>query len=204
MDSHFLRLKDSNRRITSRNAAFSGATMASLNDQFSSILSGGSRPGYVTVLIGANDLCGTSLTPSDTFRSQFQSALSNFYATSPNTWVFGGSIPDLKRLYDLMKDNSSALSVWDQYDVCPLMLTPGVDQTPVIHRQAEFNQILEEGCASFVTAGKPFRCKFDGNAIFSTEFVETDVSTVDYFHPSAAGQRKLAAISWAASFWPTR
>lgn len=204
VDSHFLRIKDSNRRITSRNAAFSGANMSNLNAQFSSIVAGGYKPSYVTVLIGANDLCGLSLTPTDTFRTQFNSALTNLYAASPDTSVFVGSIPDLKRLYDLMKNNSSALSVWDQYDVCPLMLTPGVDQAPVIQRQADFNLILQQVCASFVTVEKPHRCKFDGYAVTNTDFVATDVSTVDYFHPSAAGQKKLAAITWAASFWPTR
>ena len=204
VDSHFLRLRDYNSRLTTRNAAFSGATMASLNGQFSSILAGGYRPGYVTVLIGANDLCGTSLTDTATFRSQLQTAMTNLYTTSPATSVFVASIPDLKRLYDALKTNNSALSRWDQYDVCPLMLTAGIDQTPVIQRQAEFNQVLLEVCASFVTTTYPNRCKYDGGAVFNTDFLPSDVSTVDYFHPSAAGQKKLSAIAWAKSFWPAK
>lgn len=205
VDSHFLRLKDYNKRITTRNAAFSGATMADLRGQISSIVSGGNRPGYVTVLIGANDLCGTSLTPTETFRSQFRTAMTSLYATSPNTSVFVGSIPDLKRLYDLMKTNTSALSTWDRYDVCPLMLDPSLGmQGAVMDQQLAFNQILKEECASFVTAAYPHRCRFDNNAIFTTDFVASDISTVDYFHPSTSGQRKLSSIAWAASFWPNR
>jgi hypothetical protein len=34
--------------------------------------------------------------------------------------------------------------------------------------------------------------------VFNTPFVRSDVSTRDYFHPSVAGQSKLAAITWAA------
>ena len=122
VDSHFLRLRDYNSRLTTRNAAFNGATMASLNGQFTSILAGGYKPGYVTVLIGANDICGTSLTATETFRGQFTTAMANLYATSPATSVFVASIPNLEQLYQLMKGNTSALSRWAQYGVCPLVL----------------------------------------------------------------------------------
>lgn len=204
VDSHLLRLRDANKRITAKNAAFSGATMADLGGQFTSILSGGYRPGYVTVLIGANDLCGTTLTPSETFRAQFETALTSLYASSPATSVFVGSIPDLKRLSDVLQSNPDARATWDRYGICPLMLTAGIDQTPVVERHAQFNRILEEVCASMNSATLPNRCLFDGYAIANTDFVASDVSTVDYFHPSAAGQRKLAAVTWAASFWPIR
>ena len=204
VDSHFLRLKDYNKRITMRNAAFSGAKMADLNGQFSSILSGGYRPGYLTVLMGANDICGTSLTDTAVFREQFSTAMTNLYTTSPGTSVFVASIPDLKRLYDLLAGNSTAQSRWAQYDVCPLMLGVGVDQAPAIARLAEFNQVLQEVCTGFNTAATPNRCKYDGGAVFGTQFVASDVSTVDYFHPSAAGQKKLAAAAWGASFWPAK
>ena len=43
------------------------------------------------------------------------------------------------------------------------------------------------------------QCRFDNNAVFSTVFTTSDVSTRDYFHPSVAGQAKLAAVTWAAS-----
>lgn len=204
VDSHYLRLRDLNKRITVRNAAVSGATMADLNRQVGAILAGGYRPGYVTVLIGANDLCGTSLTPTETFRSQFSTALNTLYATSPGTSVFVGSIPDLTRLYAVLESNPDARATWDRFDICPLVLTPGIDQTPVIERHAEFNRILEDVCASMNTAALPNRCRFDGYAIANTDFLASDISTVDYFHPSIAGQKKLSAIAWAASFWPTR
>jgi hypothetical protein len=38
---------------------------------------------------------------------------------------------------------------------------------------------------------------------FNTAFSSSDVSTVDYFHPSVQGQDKLASVTWAASYWAT-
>ena len=35
-----------------------------------------------------------------------------------------------------------------------------------------------------------------------TNFTPTDVSTLDYFHPSQTGQGTLAALTWNASWWP--
>jgi len=204
VDSHFLRLRDYNSRLTTRNAAFSGATMASLDGQFTRILANNYRPGYVTVLIGANDICGTSLTAVDTFRTQFTTAMTKLYQTSPGTSVFVASIPDLKRLYDLMKPNPRALSAWAQFGVCPLVLGVNANRETAFAHQVALNGVLQSVCASFVTAATPNRCRFDGGAVFNTDFLTTDVSTVDYFHPSAAGQKKLSQAAWTASFWPTR
>jgi PKD repeat protein len=45
--------------------------------------------------------------------------------------------------------------------------------------------------------------RFDNNAVFNTKFTKSDVSG-DYFHPSVAGQAKLASVSWAAGYtWVT-
>ena len=46
------------------------------------------------------------------------------------------------------------------------------------------------------------QCRFDNHAVFNTAFTAGDVSTRDYFHPSVAGQAKLAAGTWAVGFWP--
>jgi hypothetical protein len=40
-------------------------------------------------------------------------------------------------------------------------------------------------------------CQFDGEAIFNAAFTESEVSTVDYFHPSLTGQASLAALAWS-------
>jgi hypothetical protein len=43
-------------------------------------------------------------------------------------------------------------------------------------------------------------CRFDGNAAFDIQFVPSEVSTRDYFHPSLSGQALAAAVTWRATF----
>jgi hypothetical protein len=38
--------------------------------------------------------------------------------------------------------------------------------------------------------------------LYNVSFSSSDVSNVDYFHPSVAGQAELASVAWAAGFWP--
>lgn len=77
-------------------------------------------------------------------------------------------------------------------------------------RALAFNDILESECAAIL------RCRFDNDALFTFssnrvngsltsntslwKFVDRDISTQDHFHPSFAGQRKLAAEAFAASY----
>jgi hypothetical protein len=49
-------------------------------------------------------------------------------------------------------------------------------------------------CAGYI------HCHFDNNAVFNTAFVPSDVSTRDYFHPTIAGQAKLAQFTYPAGF----
>ena len=39
-------------------------------------------------------------------------------------------------------------------------------------------------------------------AEFSYKFATSQVSKLDYFHPSVSGQSGLAAVTWSASWWP--
>jgi hypothetical protein len=65
----------------------------------------------------------------------------------------------------------------------------------VLQREKDFNAVLASVCALYQ------QCRFDGNAVFNTAFAASDISTRDYFHPSIAGQTKLAAVSWSAGYW---
>jgi hypothetical protein len=65
----------------------------------------------------------------------------------------------------------------------------------VRQREIDFNDALLRVCAAYR------QCRSDGGAVFNTAFTAADVSTRDYFHPSLAGQAKLAAGTWAVSYW---
>jgi lysophospholipase L1-like esterase len=187
--------------VTGTNVARTGAKMSDLDRQLG-LLANSTVP-YVTVLLGANDVCTSSLatmTPPDTFQSQFDVALRNFFAapTHADSYVFVSSIPNVRQLYELFKSNSSARNTWRSFGICQSMLSSSITDTTRAQVQAvevEYNRRLAATCATYD------RCRWDGLATYDTAFTRSDVSTIDYFHPSIAGQAKLAATTWKASYW---
>jgi len=67
----------------------------------------------------------------------------------------------------------------------------------VVAREQAFNQILADTCAAYA------RCRWDGLATYNYKFSTSQVSVLDYFHPSLSGQAALASVTWAASWWPS-
>jgi len=67
----------------------------------------------------------------------------------------------------------------------------------VLAREQAFNQILADICAQYS------RCRWDNKAVYNYQFSASQVSTLDFFHPSLSGQAALAKVTWAASWWPS-
>jgi PKD repeat protein len=153
--------------------------------------------------MGGNDVCRdseTQMTSVQAFHDQFVAAMNVISASPSHPLVYVVSIPNVYNLWAVLKDNSSARSAWSAFNVCQSMLAnplstaqADVDRRArVAQRDADFNGQLAAVCALYP------RCRFDGNAVFNTSFAASDISTRDYFHPSIAGQAKLAAVSWQA------
>jgi lysophospholipase L1-like esterase len=205
VNSHYRRLLVLNPAIAGRafNYAVSGADMADLNGQAQRAVLQGVE--YVTVLMGANDVCASSeaaMTPVATFRAQFQMAMETLTMGLPSARIYVVSIPDVYRLWEVYRTSVTAWLVWTSARICQsLLANPWSYSSADVARRArvrqrniDYNTQLAEVCAAFVT------CRFDGNAVFNTAFVRSDVTTRDYFHPSLAGQAKLAAVTWAAGY----
>jgi lysophospholipase L1-like esterase len=206
VNSHYLRLLALNPSISGQNynRSVSGAKMADLSGQMQTVA--GLQPDYLTVLIGGNDLCtdtvGT-MTSVSAFRSQFETAMATLSASSPNTNVYVSSIPNVYHLWELFKGNWWARFIWSVGNICQSLLASPTSTTQadvdrraaVAQRNVDFNTQLAEVCAASA------HCRWDGNAVYNTVFTTSDASG-DYFHPSISGQAKLAAVSWAASYWP--
>ena len=205
VNSHYRRLLALNPAIAGRayNDAVSGADMADLNGQAQRAVSQGVE--YVTVLMGANDVCASSeaaMTPVATFRTQFETAMATLTTGLPAARIYVVSIPDVYRLWEVYRTSVTAWLVWSSAGICQSLLAnpwsySSADvarRARVRQRNVDYNTQLAEVCAAFVT------CRFDGNAVFNTAFARSDVTTRDYFHPSLAGQAKLAAASWAAGY----
>jgi lysophospholipase L1-like esterase len=202
--SHYRRLQAVNPAITGRtyNHAATGADMADLQGQVQGVIGRGAE--YVTVLMGANDVCASSeaaMTPVDVFRSQFAAAMTTLTTGLPNARVFVSSIPDIHQLFTLYRWDLGANSVWAVAGICQSMLanpwsSSAADtarRARVRQRNIDYNTVLGQVCATYT------RCRWDANAVFNTPFTRSDVTTRDYFHPSVNGQAKLAGVTWSAA-----
>src|ERR687898_3315272 len=201
--SHYERIKRVNPAITGHaaNDAVSGAKMAQAPTQAGQAVSQGAR--YVTILLGANDLCTSSvstMTSTDSFRAQFSQAMTILMAQDRKPYVFVSSIPNLYQLWQVLHTNSLAHWVWSTAKICQSMLgatRTEAERQQVVDRERAFNQILATECAKYP------RCRWDGGAVYNYRFSASQVSTLDFFHPSLSGQAALARVSWAASWWPS-
>ncbi|MEV7975893.1 SGNH/GDSL hydrolase family protein [Streptomyces sp. NPDC086519] len=182
------------------NYAETGARMADLPGQMADAVV--RKPQLVTVMVGANDACRTSvraMTSVADFRAEFEDALGTLRRSLPKTQVYVASVPNLKRLWSEGRTNPLGKQVW-KLGICPSMLSDADDLTSaatvrrdkVQQRVEEYNKVLEEVCA------KDRRCRFDGGAVYAYRFGTDQLSHWDWFHPSADGQSKLAAIAYRA------
>lgn len=205
VNSHYLRLAALNPAITGHaaNLSVSGAKMVDLPGQMQQAAA--LQPDYVTVLIGGNDICTDNeaqMTSVADFRAQFEAAMAAIATTSPGTNVYVVSIPRVMGLWELFRSDWWARFIWSVGGICQsLLANPTSTQTVDVQRRArvaqrnvDFNTVLADVC------GAAPRCLWDGWAAYSTAFARGDVSA-DYFHPSNAGQAKLAAVSWASGYW---
>jgi len=201
--SHYLRIAAGNLGIVGNafNFSVSGARMAGLDDQGKQAAA--QNVEYLTILMGANDLCTSTIagmTPTAVFTAQFRQALKDFATLDPTARIFVSSIPDIYQLWKILHDDPFVQFVWDLFGICQSMLSGSnseADRQKVVAQEAADNAALATVCAEFT------QCRWDSYRTFNYKFAVTDVSTVDYFHPSLDGQNNLAAVTWLASYWPS-
>ncbi|MEU6816911.1 SGNH/GDSL hydrolase family protein [Streptomyces sp. NPDC046860] len=180
------------------NYAETGARMADLPDQLARAVT--RRPELVTVMVGANDACRSSvsaMTPVADFRADFERSMATLRARLPRTQVYVASVPNLLRLWSQGRADPLGKEVW-KLGICPSMLRGADDLTAAatvrrqeVQRRVEaYNTVLAEVCA------KDERCRSDGNAVFDYRFGTGQLSRWDWFHPSRDGQARLAEIAY--------
>ncbi|MEV6947643.1 SGNH/GDSL hydrolase family protein [Streptomyces sp. NPDC051172] len=180
------------------NYAVTGARMADLPGQMAQAVT--RRPQLVTVMVGANDACRVStaaMTSVESFRADFEDALSTLRKALPRTQVYVASVPNLKRLWSEGRTNPMGKQVW-KLGICPSMLgdadaldSAATQRRDTVQKRVEaYNTVLKEVCA------KDRRCRFDGGAVYDYRFGTAQLSQWDWFHPSVNGQARLAEIAY--------
>ena len=180
------------------NYAMTGARMADLPGQMAQAAT--RRPQLVTVMAGANDACRAStsaMTSVESFRADFEDALSTLRGSLPKTQVYVASVPNLKRLWSEGRTNPLGKQVW-KLGICPSMLSDAdaLDSAATLRRNTvqkrveAYNTVLREVCA------KDRRCRFDDGAVYDYRFGTEQLSRWDWFHPSVNGQARLAEIAY--------
>ncbi|TMR88249.1 GDSL-type esterase/lipase family protein [Nonomuraea basaltis] len=204
--SHYQRLVKLSGTLQRNNLNFAapGSTSADLLGQVKQAVA--AKADYVTILIGAQDACvrtEQAMTPVQTYRRRLDAALAELRAGMPGARVLIASIPDLRRLWQVGKDNPVARTFWTLGRICPTMLAnPSSTKRADTERRARvrarvmaYNRAAAEACAAYGPG-----CRTDGGAVFSYAFTLGHVSKWDYFHPSAAGQQALAEQTFRNGF----
>jgi lysophospholipase L1-like esterase len=205
VNSHFERIKtaDPDADVRAENVAERGARAADLRAQAAQAVK--AKAQYVTVLIGADDACAKSMTPVADFRKGVDTALATLEKGLPTAKVLVVSIPDLYRLWEIGRTDRLAQLEWVVAGPlqCPSLLTEALStakaddhrRRAVAKRVDDYNRQLAAACKAY---GK--LCRTDGGRVHQVKFTPDLVSRYDFFHPNAAGQRKLAAASYPSTF----
>ena len=203
VNSHYERLRRVNKRINGNNFndAVSGARMDDAPAQADRAVAQGVE--YVTIEMGGNDVCTsdvTNMTTVASYESNFRLTMQKLTTGIPNAKIYVLSVPDVYQLWSLFHNDWYASWLWDTFGICQSMLDDAnteADRQAVRARNIEFNNVLRTVCAQYT------QCRYDNDGVFNYQFARSDVSGVDYFHPSLRGQANIAARSWTSGYWPT-
>lgn len=200
VNSHYRRILRANPAIRDRavNLAVTGATSADLAGQATAAVK---KPAdYLTLLIGANDACRGDMTAPAAFRAKLDAALAILRKGVPTARLLVVGIPNVYRVWEIGHTNKVAVNIW-KTGICPNLLAnpTSTAAADVARRKAfadrigDFNAQLKDACADYGS-----RCRYDSVAAFSFDL--NLLNALDFFHPNAAGQSELAALTYPDTF----
>ena len=181
------------------NAAKDGGDVQDAIDRIDEVIE--AQPQLVTVLLGGNDACGPTLddmTPTAEYEAGLTTLLGRLNAEVPDATILVMSVPNLMHLWEIGHVNGQAVQAWNSSPSCKNLLGSADDasaeasarRAAVAARVDEYNAAIVRVCAAAE------RCIDDGGAVFAYDFSADEISAIDFFHPSIAGQRAIAGIAW--------
>jgi lysophospholipase L1-like esterase len=195
IDSHLKRLGAKlGRPVSAFNEAVTGSVVADLDAQVTRILQ--HDPDYVTVDIGANDLCNWTAdyeTALAAYEQTLRAALNRIIQARPDVKIMLAPVPDVHNLYEVAVSQPGCQERWDLIGICkPLLASSNTDsdRAAFVGRWEAINATLDK-----IALDYPANVLHDPS-IAHTGFTWVDVSTIDCFHPSVSGQNLLADKTW--------
>jgi hypothetical protein len=175
------------------------------------------RPNRVVMLLGANDICASGSVAEIPTSAEFGAALNDALsvlaspacALEKGTNVHVLSVPRVDELYaaGLAKAGVNCNKIWSLFDICSLATVSPTEETlqGIATMVTAYNQVILATVTNLQSSLDPSRelsfstdyVDATPNTSFGTyEFLPSDLSDIDCFHPSVQGQRKLACLAW--------
>lgn len=161
------------------------------------------QPQLVTVLLGGNDACAPTLdemTPAADFEDRLTRLFARITGEVPDAAILAMSVPDLHRLWELGRADARTVQVWNSSPSCTNLLGSADEESAeaTARRDAVAARVVEYNAAIARVCGATDGCIHDDGAVYGYAFTADEISAIDRFHPSIAGQRAIAAIAWDA------
>lgn len=201
--SHLERLQKvfPQKKVSGFNYAVTGAVVRDLDSQVKR--ANAKKPDYVTVIIGANDICRWSANYQgqlDEFTEHLKTTLDSLVTANPKVKITMSALPDVYRLWQLSKDTASCRKAWNFIGLCKGLLASDLSnaqRTAFKERWDHANSNMASVAAMF-----PQNIKFS-DAVATYAFDKDQISSNDCFHPSTKGQSVLAQKTWEEGWFNT-
>jgi hypothetical protein len=142
------------------------------------------------------------MTGTGQFETQVGVAMNTLRAGLPKARVLVVSLPDIYRVWEVAHTNKNAQQVW-ALGVCPTLLgNPTSTASADVQRRQLFRDRIDAYDAILAQACQDYgpRCRYDGGAVHKASFGMDELSAVDFFHPNALGESRLAEVTWPGGF----
>jgi lysophospholipase L1-like esterase len=193
--SHYQRLMDKfGGNVQSINLARAGAVTHELLDQIANIPAG-TIPDYVTIMIGANDLCAN---PADwnaavtAIHADLKTVITKLIQLNESVKVLISSVPDMVRLREVGRANNCQPK-WNRWNICSALLGAERSEGEVQEFGNRYASVHDYYAA--LADEFPANVKYNHNTR-EFDFEPKHLATLDCFHPSVEGQKELSRLNW--------
>ena len=199
--SHALRLQSilSGRLVEVHNEAFVGADSTQLRRQTSRLLR--VSPDYVTIAIGANDVCSWPENYEShimEYRHSLMDSISRIVERNPRVKIVLAPVPSIPLMREIGIKIPGCQAKWDTMNVCRPLLDGSLTDAQrqgFVARYQHLNEVI-----AAVAAMYPVNVRF-AKSLGEIVFDESSISPLDCFHPSIKGHQQISDHSFDPSWY---